>query len=147
MHDVERRPLLVSNIVRRVQPLQRVTRDAKRDREGDSIDRVQHARERLAVHVVHDEEDLSFLDDDVEGRDDVGVANASCEARLVEEHGHEVRVLRVLGVEPLDRDGAREPLGAEEAPVVDGGHAPRCDGVVDGVAAEDEWLPGFLHCF
>jgi hypothetical protein len=64
------------------------------------------ARERLAGHVVHDEQDLVVRGDDVERLDDVRVPDAGRELRLVEEHRDEVRVAREVRVEPLDGDRA-----------------------------------------
>ena len=75
----------------------------------------------------------SSLGDDVERRHDVGVADARGEARLVEEHRDEVGVLRERVVQPLDRDGAREARRPEEAPEVDGRHAPGRNAVVHDV--------------
>ena len=46
--------------------------------------------------------------DDVERRDDVRVADARGEARLVEEHRDELGIARRALVQALDRDGARE---------------------------------------
>ena len=49
----------------------------------------------------------------------------------------EVGIARELGVQALDRDGAREAGRAEEAPEVDGGHATGGDDAVDGITAGD----------
>ena len=55
--------------------------------------RANEARERLALDVVHDEEELALVGDDVERRHDVRVLDARGEARLVEEHRDELGIL------------------------------------------------------
>src|SRR5262249_12787529 len=65
------------------------------------------------------------------------MADARREARLVEEHRDELRILGELRGEPLDRDGPREADLAEEAAHVHRRHAARRDLVVERVAADD----------
>ena len=75
MDDVERSPLLVTRLVGGVQAVQRLRDDGRREREGDPLFRGQRqalqARERIALDVLHDHEELVLLGDDVERRDDV----------------------------------------------------------------------------
>ena len=90
--------------------------DRERDRRRVRRDRAPHEpRERLALHVLHDEEELAVGLHDVERRHHVRVADARGEARLVEEHRDELGVLGELRVEALDRDGAREADGPDAA--------------------------------
>ncbi len=84
-------------------------------RSSRSCDRLSRD-ERLALHVLHHEEELPLRRHDVERRDDVGVADARGEARLVEEHRDELGILRVLRVQPLDRDRPREPDRSQKRP-------------------------------
>jgi hypothetical protein len=63
-------------------------------------------------------------------------ADAGGEPGLVGEHLDELRVLRVLRVQALDRHRAREPRGAERPPEVHGRHPARRDLSVEDVAAE-----------
>ncbi len=65
------------------------------------------------------------------------MADATDEARLVEEHPDELVVQRELRVQALDGDRAREADRADQAPEVDRGHAARRDGVADRVASDD----------
>ncbi len=58
--------------------------------------RAQALRERLAGHVVHDEQQLARLRHDVERGHDVGVADARGQAGLVDEHRDEVGIEREL---------------------------------------------------
>ena len=102
--------------------------------------------ERLAVHVLHDEEELAVRRDDVERRDDVRVADARGEARLVEEHRDELGILRELRVQPLDRDRAREADRTEQSAEMDRGHPACGDGIVESVSPYDsDLLGGIAH--
>jgi hypothetical protein len=65
------------------------------------------------------------------------MTDARSEASLVEKHRDELWILRVLRVQTLNRNRAREPNRPEEPPVVHGRHTARRDGIVDGVPAED----------
>jgi hypothetical protein len=87
-----------------------------------------------AVHVFHHEAELPLLREDVEDGYDVGMPDAAREARFVEKLRDELRILRELGVEALDRHRAGESEGAEHAPDVDRRHPARRDLVVDGVS-------------
>ena len=132
MDDAERLAALVLRLVRRVQPVQDARHDrARRSRRGmrcaASRDARMQARERLARHVLHDEEELAVRRDDVERRDDVRMPDARREARLVEEHRDELGILRELRVQPLDRDRAREADRPEQPPEMDRRHAARRD--------------------
>src|SRR5215471_11632614 len=72
-------------------------------------------------------EELPLLVAHVERRNDVRMADARCEARLVEEHADEIRVLRELALEPLPigrAPPARSPRRASKRRS-DGGRAMR----------------------
>ena len=99
--------------------------------------RAKQLRERLAVDVLHDEEELAVGRDDVDRRDDVRVLDARGEARLVEEHRDELGILGELRMQPLDRDGAREADRAEQAAEVDRRHAAGGDLVVERITPYD----------
>ena len=73
---------------------------------------LQEARERIAVHVVEDDEELSVERLDVERLDHVRVVNPRGEPGLVEEHRDELGVFRELRVQLLDGHGACEAHGA-----------------------------------
>jgi hypothetical protein len=62
------------------------------------------ARKGVAVHILHDEEDLAPDLDDVGGRDDIRVSHASCEASLVEEHPQELGLPGEERIKPFYRD-------------------------------------------
>ena len=61
------------------------------------------------------------------------------EVGFVEEHRDELGIERKLGVQPLDRDGPREPGGPKHAREVDGCHTAGRNAVEDYVASYDEW--------
>ncbi len=96
--------------------------DRERHELGLGARRAKQARERLAFDVLHHEEELADVGDDVEGADHVRVPNSRREPRLVEEHRDELGVRRELRVKTLDRDRAREPNRPDEATEVHGRH-------------------------
>ena len=89
------------------------------------------------IHVFHHQEQVVVGLHDVERRDHVRVADARNQARLVEEHRDEIRVLREVSVELLDRDRPREAFRSDEAPDVDGGHPARRDLPVERIPSDD----------
>ncbi len=137
MHDPERRASLVLRFVRGVEPVKHVRGDRDRDRGRDPdaavVGCLHQPPERFTLHVVEDEEELVFGRHHVERGDHVLVANARHHARLVDEAGAELRVLRELRMKLLDRDRAGEADGAEEPAEVNRRHASCGDFAVDGV--------------
>jgi hypothetical protein len=140
VHHVQRHAHLVDHLVRGVQARE----DLRRDRDGD-IDRdallhlaglVEQPVERCAVHELLDEQHLVLRGHDVEDRHHVAVVDLRCDARLVEEHRDELRVLGELGVQSLGRDDAREALVAHQTRDVDRRHAAPRDLSVQHVAAD-----------
>ena len=79
MDDAQRLAGGIGRLVRGVEAEENVVND--RGRDGDRAprphprDRLDQRRERLAMHVLHDEEDFVFGGDDIERRDDVRVAD------------------------------------------------------------------------
>ncbi len=152
MDDPERRAVLALGVVRGVQPVEGAADDGPDDAERNRSRRrpleAEEARERLALHVVHDQEQLAAERDDVEGRDGVRVADARGQPGLVEEHRDELGIARVLRVQSLDRDRARETNRTEEAPVVDGRHPAGSDLAIERVPSDDSprpWLGATAH--
>ena len=84
---------------------------------------VDDAVERLALEVLHRDEVALAVLPDLVGLDDVGVAEARGEPRLVEEHAEELRVLRELGPDLLDDHQLVEARRAPHDGEVDLGHA------------------------
>lgn len=76
---------------------------------------LQERRQRLAVDVLHDENELAPHHDDVECVDDVRMMDTRREPRLVEEHRDELGIERVTLVQPRLPHG-RRPLTAAPAP-------------------------------
>ena len=62
--------------------------------------------------------------------------DARGEPGLFEEHRDEVGVLCEVGMEALDRDGAREPDGSEQARKMDRGHPAGGDLAVQRVPTQ-----------
>ena len=110
VHEPQQTPLFVAGLVRGVQTVQdrgdNRDRDSDRDVQSPLARQPEKARERLAVDVLHHEAQTALFRVDVEDADDVRVADAAGEARLVDEHRDEVRIPRQGGVKALDGHGA-----------------------------------------
>jgi hypothetical protein len=110
MHDPEILAVLVFRLMRCMQAMQDGREDRRRDTRRETLAlfarRLDEPREGFTRDVFHDEEDLALGRDDVERGDDVRMANAPAQPRFVEEHRHELGILREMRMEPFDRDGA-----------------------------------------
>ena len=142
--DVQRPPGLAGRLVRGVQPVQHAGDHADRDRRGDARARAparsDQPRQRLAVDVLHDQQQLAVVDrDHVQRSDHVAVLDPGRQAGLVQEHRHEIRITSELRVQPLDGYcSAKAPLAAHP-PEKDARHTPRGDLVMDRVASDDRF--------
>ncbi len=142
--DAERLAVLVRRLVRGVQPVQHAAmmRDAMRERACGSPPREhgpQEPRERLALHVLHDEEELAVVGDDVERRHDV--RGGGCARRAAPRRGTSRRTRGPranCGCSRLMATVREKPARPEEAPEVDRRHPARRDASSDRVAADDE---------
>ena len=76
---------------------------------------------------------------EVEHRDDVGVNQRRAQLGLVDELRHHRRIARQLGAQPLDHEGAAEPLGAERHRGEHLRHPPFAEQIEQQVAAEGGW--------
>ena len=63
------------------------------------------------------------------------MTDAPDEARLVEEHRDELRILGEVRMQSLDRDRAGEPHRSAETAKMHRGHAARCELSVEHVAS------------
>ncbi len=140
VHDLEGLAQLVGGFVGGVQAGQDAGEDGDGDAGGELLAAVaqgaQELEEGLALHVVHDEEQLAPDGDDIEGGDDVGVVDPGGEAGFVAEHRDELGVASEVGVQALDGDGAGEADGAEGATDEHGGHASGGDLTVQRIATD-----------
>ena len=91
---------------------------------------------RRPLDVIHDEEIASLVFVDFQDGDDVRVADACSEARLVEEHVDERRLVGEVRMELLDRVETFEASGTSETSEVDGAHSTARDPREDLVAPE-----------
>ncbi len=118
--DAERNTALVLRFVRGVEAVQDARHDRREDARRERLlvlaKRACEPGDRLAGHVLHDEEQLAAGGDDIQRGDDVRVPDARGEASLVEEHRDELGVRRELRVEPLDRHRAGEADRSEQTP-------------------------------
>ena len=123
--------VVVARGVRVVERAQDRKRDVQADVERDRPRRVgrgaNEARAGRAVDVLHRHVELAVLLAEVEHLDDVRVAEARADPRLVDEHGDEVRVARVLREDALDRDDLLEAVRAGAPREIDLRHPARRD--------------------
>jgi hypothetical protein len=142
MDQLQRLAPVAGGLVRGVETRERVDQDGRRDGGRDDLHPPagdpEQPRERLAVQVLHDDEELPILGDDVQRRGDVGVLDARRQPRLVEQHRHERGIRGEVRVKPLDRHRPREPRGPEEAPEVDRRHAAAGELVAQRVATDEQ---------
>lgn len=122
-----------------VEPRRRV--DEHTEAEPDATKRVrlelvEQVLEREPIDVLHDEvipaRDLANIDDG----DRVRVMKMRREARLIEEHRDELRLLGQVRVEDLDGEQPLEAASAGEPREIDGAHPPSGDLGDELVAAE-----------
>ena len=141
--DVERLAVLVLGLVGGEQAHEQVDRDGEGDgHRHDAVARPTDAREpghRLALDVSSMTRKRLAVEsrDHVEHGDDVRVADAGGDARLLEEHRDEVGIVRELRVEALDGDGAGKTSLGGQAADVDRRHPPRGELVVEDIPTYD----------
>ncbi len=127
VNDAERAAIDADALVRVMQSRRGVSDHgedvAERDLAAQRSRAMQERAHRLAVHVLHREEvRVAELSDVVDLRD-VRVVELRGEARLFEEHLHEVRVARALAQDALQNDVPFDAGGAGTARQKDLGHA------------------------
>jgi hypothetical protein len=139
VHDAQRHAL-VAGLVCRVQPGERAAQHRQRHRCGHALAalarQTRERGQRLALHILHHDEQLALARHHVQRGHHVGVPDARREPRLVQEHGHELRVGSELRVHALDGDAPGEAGRPHQLAFVDGGHAPRGDGMQELVTTE-----------
>jgi hypothetical protein len=143
VHEVEPPAFVVAQVVRRREPGERVGHDAQHDRNRHAVAALVRARQEraqvIALDVLHHQEVAGVgRVADVDGGDDVRVADAGCQPRLVEEHADELFLVGEVRVQHLDRDQALEARGALRVGHVHHGHAARGELGQDFVAPEAE---------
>ena len=127
MDDAQQRAIALPEDVRRVEARSGVGADTERDARGDALLLLlcgaHYLGERVAVDPLHDDEGALLLLADVDDARDVAVLDARGNARFVDEHLLEARILRVLGQDHLHDDEALESLSAAETGEPHRGHA------------------------
>ena len=113
VHDAQRRAVEVGQLVRGVQPRERVGQHAQlhRQREAALLAAHDHLRQRLAVEVLHHQHRRAVDLDDLVGLDDVRVVQARGEPRLAEEHLRKSLSLARLLRSTLTTTSLVKPLG------------------------------------
>ena len=99
------------------------------------------AAEVAAAHELHRDVVAAVDLVELEHLDDVGVAEARGEPRLLDEHPDEVAPRGVLAADELQRDLLHDALGAGHLGAPDVGHAARGEGLDEPVLAEGAHRP------
>ena len=131
VHERERAALVVARAVRVLERAEDGEDDVEADVERDVLAArrggADEARAGRPVDVLHRHVELAVLLAEVEHLDDVRVAEARADARLVDEHGDEVRVARELREDALDGDDLLEAVRAAAAREIHLRHPARRD--------------------
>ena len=139
MNDAERASVVVGQLVSGVQTRARVGNDARDDPRVDRLGlaaRAEHARERIAVDPLHDQVERVLLLAELVDLADVWMVYAGRDARLVEEHPLELRLLGEVREDGLDGDELLEPALPVQTRRPHAGHAATGDGNEQLVATE-----------
>src|SRR3954453_17682221 len=116
MNELHAHALVVLELVRGVEPLERVDHDTQRDRGRNAIALArgarQNTREGVALHVFHHEVVADGTRSYLEDRNDVGMMDARGESSLVEEHLDELLLVLQVRVQALHRDETLEAADA-----------------------------------
>ena len=105
MNDTQRDANRVGQLVRVVQPGERVDDDAQAQRQaqlGRSADAADDRGQRLAVQVLHRHREPVRVLDDLVGLNDVRMTEADGQPRLVTEHRDEVGIAGQVRPDPLE---------------------------------------------
>ncbi len=141
VNEVDVLAAVVASLVRGMEPVQDAGHDGEQHVLWNSLLGLacsdDQLRQRFAVHVLHDQQQLAFERHDVEHGHHVGVTDACRETRLVDEHGDELGVPREVRVKPLDRDRTRESGQPEQSSEMHVRHPARGDDPVQGVPTND----------
>ncbi len=128
MNDAEVRAVEVLEVVRVVERLQGLAEHADVHRERERVALLpEDARERDALEIVHDHEVTLTLGADLVRLHDVRVVQAGREARLLQEHLEEARVLDELRLQLLDHEKLAETRRAGRHGQGDDSHASAGD--------------------
>ncbi len=140
--DVRRGDVAVNELaaVRVVEAAQRLHHHQERELDGQRDAKVRAPAAELAeieaLHVLHRDEKAARVAPEILDGDDVGVREARCELRLVDEHRREHGVVGVLREDLLDDDAAAPAEIGLDARQVDVRHAPATHVIEEQVTAE-----------
>ncbi len=149
MHDVSERAVVITELVRGVQPFARLLCDVRQHRRAtraiheDRVrarERARHASEGLTRQVLHRQEVGAVRFAEVEHAADVRVVDPRGDARFVEEHVDELLLLREMRMDELHRHQLLETRESGRARQVHGRHAPAGQLVAEDVATESPAL-------
>ena len=111
VHEVQRRSVVVAQLVRGVQTRQRLREHAQMQWQRRLLGRAhQHRRQRLPLEVLHDDARAPFVLTDLEDVDDVGVRQTRRDARFFQEHLQELGLAQQLAPHDLEDEQLGEAL-------------------------------------
>ncbi len=97
MHDAERRPVVIRELVGVMQTVQRFAKDAqvRRERQRHTAGRrsLDDARERLALEIFHDDDGPTFFFEHFVRLHDVRMVETSRQASFIEKHAPQIAVV------------------------------------------------------
>jgi NAD(P)-dependent dehydrogenase (short-subunit alcohol dehydrogenase family) len=124
MDDVERRTVEVLQLVRVVNPLEDVQEDTQVEHRWELFAAAREdAMHRLTIEILHGQEVLAVYVADLERLDEIRMIQARRDASFVDEHRHELDVVREVVLHPLDDDELGEDRALARHREVDVGHA------------------------
>ncbi len=140
--DAKGHSILAHGLVRGMKPGQSPDDRTDDDGHGDllaaALGRAPQPLQRLAPHVLHDEEHLPRLGNHIQGGDHVGVLDPRGQPCLVQKHRDEFGIFRDVRAHSLDGHGAVESTEAAHPAEVDRRHATGRDFPKQGVASNGE---------
>ncbi|OQB11059.1 MAG: hypothetical protein BWY17_04036 [Deltaproteobacteria bacterium ADurb.Bin207] len=140
--DMQGLAILSQDFMGGMQPLKNVGDDGGYDAMGGiqlcfvrGLDEAAHG---IAREVFHDDDQVFAFGCEVEDRNDIGVSNACREVGLIEEHGHEVRITRAMGMHSLDGHRFGKLVFVDSTSVIHGRHTAGCNLSLQHIASNDE---------
>ena len=126
VHDVEAVPVGADEVVREIESAADAARDVRRQRLRHRPTHfavpVDDTAQRRAGNELHGDEEVAGDFAELINLDDVAVQQVRRQLRFVDEELKELRSLRVVWMDDLERDALREPGRAELLRLVNGRH-------------------------
>ena len=139
MDDAERFAVVIAKLMRRVKTAAGLGHDATGElpRKPSALAcTTNDGRDRLAMQVLHHEVASVVVFAEVDDAADIWMLHTRGDARLIEEHADEARILSQMRMHDLDGDPALKALRSIELREIDRSHAALRDEVAKSAATE-----------